>query len=170
MMKELKLLEEQISKLDAPDFNLKAWKQYTIIILSRIFGDDNQKIRQIEKIEVDYTSWSLRDASGKSSHLETCKRLGKEVLLAAIDEISVFGTPEKQSLHNDSVLLNAIVKALEDELKISQLKEMVSIINSNTDSNIKRNELIRKINSFDHQVLVNLLANILNDNSLKGKI
>ena len=54
-MKEIKLLEEQIGKLESKNFDLEAWKQYTIVLLARIFGDNNQKIQQVEKIEYDYS-------------------------------------------------------------------------------------------------------------------
>ena len=89
-MKEVELLQAQMDKLKAKDFDLDAWKQYTVVLLSRIFGEHNPKIRQIEKIEYDFSSWSLRDTSGKSAYMETCKKLGREVLQASIDELNAF--------------------------------------------------------------------------------
>ena len=85
--KEIELLKEQIKKLDVKNFDLEAWKKYTIVLLARIFGDDSQKIKQIENIEYDYSSWALRYTSGISSYLNTCKKLGKEILDASISEI-----------------------------------------------------------------------------------
>ena len=46
--KEISLLQSKIDKLKAKDFDLDAWKKYTIIILARIFGDNSQKVQQIE--------------------------------------------------------------------------------------------------------------------------
>ena len=43
-MKEVELLKAQIDKLQAKDFDLEAWKKYTIIMLARIFGENTQKI------------------------------------------------------------------------------------------------------------------------------
>jgi hypothetical protein len=128
-MKEIKLLEEQIDKLKLKDFDLEAWKQYTIVLLARIFGDNNQKIQQIEKIEYDYSSWALRDTSGKSSYLDTCKKLGKEILMASIDELNAFGVPDKNVKSEYSVSKEVISLALENELKVSQFKELVALIN-----------------------------------------
>ena len=82
--KEIDLLKAQIDKLNAKGFDLDAWKKYTIIILARIFGENTQKIKQIDSIEYDYSSWSLRDTTGSNSYLDTCKKLGKEILCLMI--------------------------------------------------------------------------------------
>ena len=169
-MKEIKLLEEQIKKLDEKDFDLNAWKQYTIVLLARIFGDNNQKIKQIEKIEYDHSSWALRDTSGSSSYLETCKKLGKEILTASIDELEAFGIPDKEVTTTGSFPVEVIVAALEDELKVSQYKEIVSIINSDKNRKVKIKELADKIKSFDKDAPENILLNILSDTKLEGKI
>ena len=68
--KEIQLLEQQIEKLDTKDFDLQAWKKYTIVILARIFGNKNEKIRLVEKLDYEFSSWSLRDASGNESYEE----------------------------------------------------------------------------------------------------
>ena len=169
-MKEIKLLEEQIKKLDEKDFDLDAWKQYTIVLLARIFGDNNQKIKQIEKIEYDHSSWALRDTSGSSSYLDTCKKLGKEILTASIDELETFGIPDKKVTTTGSFPVEVIVTALEDELKVSQFKEIVSIINSGSDRDVKIKELANKLKSFGKNTPENILLNILSDPKLEGKI
>ncbi|MCF6342481.1 MAG: hypothetical protein L3J31_06720, partial [Bacteroidales bacterium] len=66
--KEIKLLEQQISRLSNTGFDLEAWKKYTIIVLARIFGSNDEKIRQVEQLESEFSSWSLRDASGNKSY------------------------------------------------------------------------------------------------------
>ena len=91
--KEIQLLEQQIDKLGSKDFDLSAWKKYTVIILARIFGEKNEKIRQIEKLEFEFSSWSLRDASGNESYEEGTKKLAREILQASIDELNLFGLP-----------------------------------------------------------------------------
>jgi hypothetical protein len=169
-MNEIKLLEGQIKKLESSDFDLKAWKQYTILILERIFGGDNIKIKQIERIEADYSSWSLRDASGKSSHMETCKRLGKEILQAAIDEISLLGIPDDKLQANDSFPLKVISNALESELKVAQIRELIALINNNADPVKRRNEVTSKLNEFGVNCSSSILATILADEILKGKL
>ena len=56
-MKEIELLQAQIEKLNKKDFDLDAWKQYTVVLLSRIFGEHNPKIHQVEKIEYLQKAW-----------------------------------------------------------------------------------------------------------------
>lgn len=169
-MKEIKLLENQIQKLESKDFDLEAWKQYTVVLLARIFGDSNQKIKEIEKIEYDYSSWALRDTSGSSSYLETCKKLGKEILVASIDELTAFGPPDKNIATEDAVSIDVIVEALESELKVSQFKEIGLIVNKNTDADKKRELLSEKLKSFGASISDDLLTAILSHRDLQGKL
>lgn len=160
--KEIELLNSRIEKLYAKDFDLEAWKNYTIVILARIFGSDNQKIKQIEKIQYDYGSWSLRDTSGYSSYLDTCKKLSKEILEASISELENFGLPENTiKSGNEDESLKIILQALEEELKISQYKEIVKIASSELVIEEKRKELFEKLKSFGSDLPNHVLSRIL---------
>ena len=169
-MKEIKILEEQIDKLNKKDFDLEAWKQYTIVLLARIFGDNNQKVMQIEKIEYDYSSWSLRDTSGSSEYLETCKKLGREILQASIDELKTFGKPDTNVVAEDSVSTNVIISALENELRISQYREIVTLVNKEMDINEKKKLLKEKLEKFGKLDYLNIVIEILSNKDLKGKL
>lgn len=169
-MKEIQLLEEQLLKLDEKDFNFKSWKQYSVILLSRIFGEGDQKVKQLSVIEMDYSSWSLRDTSGKRSQLETNKNLGREILLVAIDELKSFGLPDKNQLPDSNLPLGVIVSALEKELKISQYREIVNLINGEMSWEAKKSSLENKLNEFGSQLTMRVLANILSDDKLKNKL
>jgi hypothetical protein len=141
--KEIKLLEQQIARLNDKDFDLEAWKKYTIIILARIFGSADEKIRQTRALEFDNSSWTLRDATGDSSYEERTKKLAKEILTAAIDEIKVFGISaegEKRRDENLQTILNIIL----DELKGSQVKTLKSILSSRQ-SKVEKQRLIKEL-------------------------
>ena len=168
-MKEIKLLEEQVDKLKLKDFDLEAWKQYTIVLLARIFGDNNQKIQQIEKIEYDYSSWALRDTSGSSSYLETCKKLGKEILLASIDELKTFGLPDLSKPSQNHVPVDVIINALEDDLKVSQFRKLKSIINMEKSIEERQKEIKEMLKDLDQDGALNIVLNILSSPDLKGK-
>jgi hypothetical protein len=157
--KEIDLLKAQIEKLDVKKFDLEAWKKYTIIILARIFGDNSQKIRQIESIEYDYSSWSLRDTSGSSSYLETCKKLGREILEASIEELKTFGLPESDE--SEDMLFEVITEALQDELKGSQYKEIKNIVIDKSNSDEIRQEVLEKLQSYGSEISQEVLASIL---------
>ena len=168
-MKEIKLLEEQINKLKLKDFDLEAWKQYTIVLLARIFGDNNQKIRQIEKIEYDYSSWALRDTSGSSSYLETCKKLGKEILQASVDELKTFGLPDLNQPSQDHVPVNVLINALEDDLKVSQFRKLKSIVNTEKSTEDKQKEIKELLKDLQKEDILNIVLKVLSNPELTGK-
>lgn len=165
--KEVKLLRKQIDKLDSEDFDLDAWKTGAVIVLERIFGGDNQKIRQIEKIKYDQSSWALREAKGSKNMMETCKKQGKEILEIAMDELQHFGLPEDVEEEKATPFKKVIVEALEEELKISQYRELVHLIDSDKKLEEKRKELIDALHNYGHDVADNVLASILLAESTK---
>ena len=162
--KEIEILKQQIEKLSEKDFDLEAWKKYSVVLIARIFGDNSQKIKQIESIEYDYSSWALRDTSGSSSYMETCKKLGEEILKASISEIEVFGLPEKEKNIETSKIHDSIISSLQDELKGSQFKEIISIIKSDKKPKVKKNLIFEKLNNFgidtSNEILSNILCNL----------
>lgn len=141
--KEIKLLEQQIARLNDKSFDLEAWKKYTIIIIARIFGSADEKIRQVEQLESDFSSWSLRDASGNESYEERTKKLAKEILTAAIDEIKVFGILTDTDINQDKNL-SAILNIILDELKGSQVKLLKSILSSRQ-SKVEKQRKIKEL-------------------------
>ncbi|MBU2652337.1 MAG: hypothetical protein KKA81_15520 [Bacteroidetes bacterium] len=155
--KEIDLLRNQIDKLNVKGFDLEAWKKYTIVIVARIFGEHSEKIRQIEKITYDYSSWALRDTTGSSEYLETCKKLGREILEASIDELKTFGLPAREQATNE--FYNIILSALQDELKGSQMKEIRQILEDDTN----KETIIEKLKSYGTEVAPSVLASILCD-------
>lgn len=141
--KELQLLEQQLKKIDVKDFELKAWKKYTIIILARIFGDNNEKINQIQNLEYEFNSWALRDASGNESYEESTKKLAREILQASIDELKAFGLPDLTTDNTDQTIRD-FLNILLDELKGSQVKQLKTILNSRQNKEEKQ-RMIREI-------------------------
>ncbi len=159
--KEIEILKKQIKKLDAADFDLEAWKTGAIILLERLFGPGNQKISQLEKIKYDQSSWALREAKGSKNMMETCKKQGREILDIAIDELDHFGLPEEIEEAQAAPFKATVVQALENELKISQYREVVRIIDSDKKPVEKKKELIDALNDYGHDVAENVLASIL---------
>jgi len=138
--KEIQLLEQQIAKLSDKGFDLEAWKKYTINILDRIFGENNIKIKQIEQLDFEFNSWSLRDASGNESYEERTIKLAREILQAAIDELETFGLPDLSETQSDKVI-EEFLNILLDELKGSQVKKLKSILSSRESKDEKRRQL-----------------------------
>lgn len=157
--KEIQLLKIQMDKLNKKDFDLDAWKKYTIIILARIFGESSLKIKQIESIEYEYSSWSLRDTMGSNTYLDSCKKLGREILQASIDELETLGLPKTEASSDEFFLV--ITGALQDELKGTQVKEIKQILSSGDSPDIKRGLILEKLKEYGSEISQDILSNIL---------
>jgi hypothetical protein len=160
--KEIKLLEQQIARLGAKDFDLDSWKNYTLILLSKIFGKDNEMSRQIEQIDFKFNSWSLRDASGNESYEEGKKRQAKEILQAAIDELTLFGLPKKVETADSDKNIEELLRFVLDELKGAQVRQLKSILAStNSEEEKKRltKELISEVgDNTAFEILTNMIS------------
>lgn len=176
--KKIELITKQIEKLNNPDFDLGAWKSSSILILDRIFGNDFQGILAIEKIK--HRSGGIYAGSTSSSwnNMDSCKKQGREILQTCIIELETFGTREKPQkagsgininlTQNQSVNINLLISAFEDELTVSQMREVTEIMQSNEDSKSKKVKILEKIKSFGSDIASNILANILTNPGLWG--
>ncbi len=140
-----KLLDKQIAKLSANDFDLEAWKSSAGYVLSIIFGPEDAKIKEIEKLKIDYSSWALRDSPSDYKPIETCKKMGREILEIAKDEIDLIG------VRSPKVQLNEKLKEL---LSNSQFEKFTS-----EDSSLEqRNEVLKSLNK---DKLIELVSSML---------
>jgi len=160
--KEIELIKKQIEKLDNKDFDLEAWKISTILILERVFGSDSSKITKIENIHQDLSSWSLRDTLGNSSGYDASKKFGKEILEACIMELETLGTPNKikKSTKPESLPVEVLLESLENELKVSQFKNLKKISNIK-DKQERESKLTNFLSDLDNEIILQMLVNIL---------
>ena len=165
--KEIQLLKAQITKLNLKDFDLDAWKKATVIIIARIFGEHTLKIKQVESIEYDYSSWSLRDTTGSNIYLDSCKKLGREILQASVDELETLGLPKEEKLKDEFFLV--ITNALKDELKGSQVKEIGQILSAGESPEIKREKILEKLKEYGSEISLDILSNILTSQPMLAK-
>ncbi len=166
-MKEqyITLLKKQIEKLDSKDFDLDSWKDSTTLVLDRIFGPGSEKIKKINEIHYDLSSWSLRDNLGTSAHFDTCKKKGREILEVCITELETIGVPEK--VEGDKKPVTGIIQAaLEDELKISQYKELEKLIKESSRETMEQNifDFLGKIGSENAMTILSKILSSLREN------
>ena len=136
--KEIALLKEQIHRLDDKKFDLDAWKNRTEIFLERIFGKESSKLKMIQNLHYDYSSWSLRDtyAGGSAKDKDPVRIQANEILEAIITELENLGLPqEKKEKYK-------IRELLEDELTGKQIKEIDVLL---TSDDPEKTEKISKI-------------------------
>jgi len=150
--KEIALLRDQIGKLSDPRFDLEAWKNQTIIFLERIFGKESSKVKLIKELHYDYSSWSLRDASGAGKK-DPVKFQAEGILAATIEELEKLGLPggEPES--------HKITGLLEDELTGKQMKEIDTLVHSDLPD--RQEKITRLLETLDKETLAAMLARLL---------
>ena len=161
------ILQDQIAKLNAKDFDLNAWKNFTILLLERIFGPDSMKILSIQNIKYDKGSWVLRDETGYTNSMEACIKLGREVLEEAIIELETFGAPEKTGNEID---IQIIITALEDELTGTQFREIKKALAEKRQIEDKKKILVTKLKSYGADTAFSIVANILTNPQVADKL
>ena len=159
--KQIAVLKKQLAKLDSENFDLEAWKSSSSSFLSRLFGAKDTKVKQIEGLKIDYGSWALRDASSSYNPASSCKKQGREIIEAAINELETFGLP------GTSLDISVIMQALENQLKVSQLKELTKVLTNNQSEEDKKKKLIKMISSWGKGAPSHILSEILLASELK---
>ncbi|PKP51633.1 MAG: hypothetical protein CVT92_12265 [Bacteroidetes bacterium HGW-Bacteroidetes-1] len=159
------LLRQQIEKLQVKDFELKAWKKQTALLLMRIFGEKDPKVTQTEQLEYEFNSWSLRDASGNESYEESRRRIGRNILEAAIMELETFGMPDKQKADENVTIGKLVASLLQDELKGGQVKQIRHVLQSDDSMEEKRRQLGDMLDLLDKEQMKNMLSALLLDES-----
>ncbi|MFW5756154.1 MAG: hypothetical protein ACOCWD_03635 [Tangfeifania sp.] len=153
--KEIALLKEQIDRLDDKKFDLHAWKNHTLIFLERIFGKENSKIKMIQNLTYDYSSWSLRDtaAGGSDKEKDPVRIQAREILEAAIAELESLGLPQEKQ---EKLIIKEL---LEDELTGKQVKNLNAILNS--EENNKGEKITEILETLDKESLATTIAKLL---------
>lgn len=163
MEKYINLIKDQIEKLSVKDFDLEAWKSSTTVLLERIFGKESHKISEIGNIKYEQGSWTLRDASGIKSNMDSYKKRGKEILMASINELENFGLPDKTE---DLININIIKTAIENELTVSQFNEIKEICSLEGNFDDKKIQFIKKLKSIGDDKLASIFINLINDSKV----
>ncbi len=166
--KAIHLLREFIHRLDRDDFNLEAWKNSVTLILENIFGAGAPVIGKIQELSYHMSSWALRDTLGKSSWEEQIHRNAREILETAILELEIAGTEDDRT--KEDAVSGLIREALENELKGSQYKTLKGILEENKDPAGRKDKVREFIRSLDQDTLQEILASLLSDNRMSGKL
>ena len=131
----MQLIQRLIEKVNQDDFELEAWKSGTITILHRVLGETTPHIKQIDTLKIDYSSWALRDSNSTYNPIETCKKKGKAILEAALDEIEILGVTEKEK--------ETTYTKLATELKAEEIQSLQSEERSKVLGGMKKEKLVK---------------------------
>ncbi len=150
--KELALLKEQLERLNDTRFDLEAWKNQTLLFLERIFGKESSKVKLIRDLHYDYSSWSLRDASGAGKK-DPVKFQAAGILSATIEELEKLGLPGGEPEHT------RLLELLEDELTGKQMKEIESLAESGLPD--REQKIARILENLEKENLAAVVARLL---------
>lgn len=153
----IKILEIQLLKTKEDTFDVDSWKKYNFQLLKRLFGSLDERLKQIENIDSEYNSWSLRDASGNESYNEKTKREAAEIIQSAIDELKLFGLGSNLADDTAENLKSIIL----DELKGSQTKLIHSILKEELSGEEKKRRISEIIDNIDNEAKSLIITKIL---------
>jgi len=148
--KLLKMIKGQLRKLNSKDFDLEAWKSSTIALLGKAFGADDPMVQEIQKLKIDYGSWALRDAKASYDPIETCKKVGREVVEIAVEQLE---SGEVRNTTSQSIV--------EEELKEESTARIISILKSHKSPAEKEDELKNILKTIEQDKLASILSRIL---------
>ena len=146
-LKEIDLLQDLITRLDQKPFDLQSWKTNAMMLLGRIFGETSRKVELIKSIQPDYSSWSLRDATGRMSQPDECRKMAREIVEATIAELEVFGLPAQAD-----PTVNPTLIALEEHITVKQSRDLAHLMASDLPRNektAKMNEILKDLDQDD---------------------
>lgn len=138
--KEIRLLREQLSRLNDSNVEFEVWKNQTLIFLERIFGGSSSEVKMLKEVRNDYSSWNLRDATGKEKSKDPARLKAAEILHTIITEVEELGLPK------ESGQKATIKRLLEEELTGKQIREIDEILNSDLqEKESKIKDIVEKI-------------------------
>lgn len=109
------MLQKQLDALSEKEFDLEAWKKGTIARLGAVYSPDDPRIEELREIKIDYSSWALRDSNSSYKPVESCKKVGRAMVEAIIDDIKIFGLSKNGSKDNSQLLLKILDESQREE-------------------------------------------------------
>lgn len=133
----IELLKKRIDGLAEKDFDLEVWRTGTALLLTNIFGKGNSYSSEIADLKVDYSSWSLRDATSDYNPKETCKRRGREILELALAELPQL-TNQKMAIKTIKSIVQDKSGKLEIAIANKDEKAILSLLNKENKDRLTR--------------------------------
>ena len=171
-------------------YSLQSWKSKAINLVTRIYGANSKQEEQINLIRFKaYPIFGTASTfargqskvSGGGNNSEHCITQAIELIEGFITDIKDFGIPEKKITETNeginitvnqsqtqSINLNIIIEAMQNELNGKQLNEVQKIIEQDLDQDSKKNKLFEKLKSFGSDVATNIIASILTNPAIYG--
>lgn len=142
-------LKELLEAFNSKNFDLNAWKVKAILVFKKIFNASDEKIKLLEELFYDNSSWSLRDHSGGQLH-DVVKEKAKSIIEASIIELNL----------NDSE--PELLDYFRDNLTGNQYKKLQQLLENNNVNEESVTKYFSKIASSNKDLI--LAQYLLNKN------
>ena len=169
--------------------DLQVRKDELLSLIDRIYGPGSDKKKRVRKINHRRRvgSGSVNRMTGETSgfavndNFDSCKNRVHGLIDTCVEDLEKFGPPKKRSgeaaedapaditvTQNQTVNVNAVLEALQQELAEDQIRELKEILSEEEASEEKREKLTNKIKSFGSDVAANTLASIFTNPQILG--
>jgi len=147
----LDILIERRKKLDQTSLDWNAWKKGTLIVLKSIFGEQSSQVKQLEDLDYEYSSWSLRDTSGS----------GDPVKASAFELLDVCIAITGKASDNVSPLKKQLADALRNWVSQNTLSEIEGMARSEAPPLMIEENISKVLSGLEQSTLTRLLATIM---------
>lgn len=146
-------IKERSDKLDQKPFDWVAWKRGTLLVLQNLFGNESTYYKQLAATDYEYSSWSLRDASGssdpvKSSCLDLLDICRTDIMS---HQESTLGTKEKMA------------KLLRQYLTDSQISKILEVTRSEIPPYQKNEQISEILKTLSPDLSTKVLIDLLRE-------
>jgi hypothetical protein len=146
-------LKERSDKLDQKPFDWVAWKRGTMLVLQNIFGMDSAYYKQLSETDYEYSSWSLRDASGSNDPV-------KSYCLDLLDICRTDLMSQQDSVANPK---EKMAKLLSQYLTDSQISNITEVTRSELPPHQKNEQIGEIIKAFSPELSTKVLVELIRE-------
>ncbi len=146
-------LDVRRKMLDQKPFDWVAWKRGTLLVLQNIFGTDSAYYKQLAQTDYEYSSWSLRDASGSSDPVKS----------SCLDLLDICQTDLMSHQEGNVSTPEKMAKLLSQYLTASQISEIMEVTRSEVPPHQKNEQIGEILKAFSPELSTKVLVELIRE-------
>jgi hypothetical protein len=146
-------LKERSDKFDQKPFDWVAWKRGTLLVLQNIFGNESSYYKQLAETDYEYSSWSLRDASGSSDPVKS----------SCLDLLDICRTDLMSHQESTVGTKEKMTKLLSQYLTDSQISKIMEVTRSEIPPYQKNERIGEILKAFAPEMSTKVLIDLLRE-------
>ena len=146
-------IKERSDKLDQKPFDWVAWKRGTLLVLENIFGIESAYYKQLAETDYEFSSWSLRDASGSSDPVKS----------SCLDLLDICRTDLMSHKEGSISTKEKMAKLLIQYLTDSQISKIMEVLQSELPPYQKNEQIGEILKSFSPELTSKVLIELIRE-------